>query len=103
MTFSWLLVYASVLTCLLLSSIFFNIRFVRSLLKVQDSIEESLDTLDQSFISVTKILERPVFFDSVEVRQVINEINRSRDAVLYVANILGQVEVADSNFEEERR
>ena len=103
MTFSWLLVYASALTCLLLLSVFFNIRFVRSLLKVQDSIEESLDTLDQSFISITKILERPVFFDSVEVRQVINEINRSRDAILYVANILGQVEVADADFEEERR
>ena len=103
MGISWLLIYALVLTCFLLVSIFFNIRFIRSLLTVQDNIEESLDVLDQTFISVTKILDRPVFFDSIEVRQVIDEINKSRDAILYVANVLGQVEVDDAGFIEETR
>ena len=95
MSISWILVWSLSSTLLLGLSVFFNVRFVRSLLKVQDSIEESLDVLDQTYISVTKILERPVFFDSVEVRQVVNEINKSRDAILYVANALGQVETTE--------
>tara|TARA_R110001592_G_scaffold108519_6_gene303116 strand:+ start:9015 stop:9326 length:312 start_codon:yes stop_codon:yes gene_type:complete len=101
MIFSGLLVYAIFLTCILFLSIFFNIKFISAILKVQDSVEESLDILDQTYASVTKILGRPVFFDSVEVRQVISEINKSRESILYVANVLGQVEVADKETNEE--
>lgn len=101
MVFSGLLVYAIVLTCILFLSIFFNIKFISAILEVQDSIEESLDILDQTYSSVTKILGRPVFFDSVEVRQVISEINKSRESILYVANVLGQVEVANKETNEE--
>tara|TARA_Y100001938_G_C8018642_1_gene393989 strand:- start:206 stop:517 length:312 start_codon:yes stop_codon:yes gene_type:complete len=100
MSFSWLLFCIIVLAGLLIVSVFFNVKFARSILKIQDDIEESLDILDQSYVNVTMILERPVFFDSVEVRQVINEINKSRDSILYVANILGQVEVADTDMNE---
>ena len=103
MTSSVLIVCTIALVFLLSLSVGFNIRFIRSLLKIQDSIEESLDILDQSYIVVTKILDRPVFFDSLEVRQVINEINRSRDSILYVANILGQVEDLDVAPEDEVR
>tara|TARA_R110001583_G_scaffold13229_8_gene57329 strand:- start:24 stop:335 length:312 start_codon:yes stop_codon:yes gene_type:complete len=101
MVLSGLLVYAIVLTCILFLSIFFNIKFISAILEVQDSVEESLDILDQTYASVTKILGRPVFFDSVEVRQVISEINKSRESILYVANVLGQVEVADKETNEE--
>jgi hypothetical protein len=101
MVLSGLLVYAIVLTCILFLSIFFNIKFISAILEVQDSVEESLDILDQAYASVTKILGRPVFFDSVEVRQVISEINKSRESILYVANVLGQVEVADKEINEE--
>ena len=101
MVLSGLLVYAIVLTCILFLSIFFNIKFISAILEVQDSVEESLDILDQAYASVTKILGRPVFFDSVEVRQVISEINKSRESILYVANVLGQVEVADKEIQEE--
>ena len=45
----------------------------------------------------------PVFFDSIEVRQVINEINKSRETILYVANVLGQVEVTDAEVNKEVR
>ena len=101
MVLSGLLVYAIVLTCILFLSIFFNIKFISAILEVQESVEESLDILDQTYASVTKILGRPVFFDSVEVRQVISEINKSRESILYVANVLGQVEVADKETNEE--
>ena len=95
MSFNLLLLLLAVLSILLVVSIVFNVRLTRDLFKIQDGIEESLDVLDQTYMSVTNILERPVFFDSVEVRQVINEINKSREAVLYVANVMGQVEVVE--------
>ena len=62
------------------------------LLKMEDALEESLDVLDSRYNSISKILEMPVFFDSVEIRQVVSEISKSRDAILYVANILGKVD-----------
>jgi hypothetical protein len=63
-------------------------RLGKVVLGVQDAIEESLDVLDERFKSMSEILEKPVFFDSIEIRQVIEEIRISRDAVLYVANQL---------------
>ena len=92
MIFSWEIVCLLAVCPLLCISIVYNIRFARSLLSLQESIEESLDVLDSRYNSISKILEMPVFFDSVEIRQVVSEISKSRDAILYVANILGKVD-----------
>ena len=48
----------------------------------------SLDTLDIKYKRISEILETPVFFDSVEVRQVISEIRASHEAILLIANKL---------------
>jgi hypothetical protein len=69
-------------------SVYFNIKHGVLILKIQDSIENSLDTLDEKYKSITKILDMPLFFDSVEVRQVISDIRDSRDTILIVANDL---------------
>lgn len=82
----------ALLFCLLLVSFRFNIKFGRHILEVQDGIEESLDILDKRYGSMSEILEKPIFFDSTEIRQAINDISTSRDAILYVANILGDIE-----------
>ena len=37
---------------------------------------------------MNEILQKPVFFDSLEVRQVIEDIGITRDAVLFIANQL---------------
>jgi hypothetical protein len=37
---------------------------------------------------MNEIINTPVFFDSVEVRHVINQIKRSYDSLLIVANTL---------------
>lgn len=62
--------------------------FAKIILSIQDAIEESLDVLDDRYKNIAEILQKPVFFDSLEVRQVIEEIGITRDAVLYVANKL---------------
>jgi hypothetical protein len=55
---------------------------------VQDSLETCLDILDERYKSVNKILDIPIFFDSIEVRNCVNEIKKTRDAILIVANVL---------------
>ena len=72
-------------------SVYFNFRHGVLILKFQDALEECLDVLDTRYRSTTKILETPVFFDSVEIRQVLSDVRRSHDAILYVANALADV------------
>jgi hypothetical protein len=55
---------------------------------VEDAIEESLDILNERYGKMNEILEKPVFFDSVEVRQVIADIRECHRAILIIANKL---------------
>jgi hypothetical protein len=64
---------------------YYVVKFGRIILDVQDAINESLDELDESYMSINEILKKPVFFDSIEVRKCINEIKSSRDAIIKVA------------------
>ena len=63
-------------------------RFSMILIKLEDTIEECLDILDERYKSMSEILEIPVFFDSTEVRRVVNDIRASRDSLVVVANKL---------------
>tara|TARA_R110002060_G_scaffold12888_1_gene18352 strand:+ start:730 stop:1026 length:297 start_codon:yes stop_codon:yes gene_type:complete len=74
---------------------YYCIKFARSILVVTESIELALDVLDERYQSISKILKIPIFYDSSEVRQVLEDIGKSRDAILRVASILGQVEEID--------
>jgi len=58
------------------------------ILNMEEAIETSIDIFEERLTSMEKILEKEVFFDSVEVRQVINDIKISRDAVLTVSSVL---------------
>ena len=54
----------------------------------EDSIEESLEVMEEKYGNINKILQTPVFFDSIEIRQVIADIKSCHDAILIVANRL---------------
>lgn len=89
----WALAASTVVLFLsLCASVYFNYKFGLILVNLEDGIEESLDILDRKYSSMSKVLEKPVFFDSVEVRQVIRDIKDARESVLYVANILGSID-----------
>ena len=81
-----------VLVVLLSFSVYFNVKHGILLLKIQDQVEKSLDILDFQYGNISKILEIPIFFDSVEVRQVISEIKTARDSILFIANELTSVD-----------
>lgn len=86
-----------VLFALLTISVYFNIKFGIIILRLQDIIEDSLDELDQRYAIFGKILERPVFFDSVEIRQVIQEIKLSQELILKIANKLSDFGNSEQN------
>jgi len=80
------------LCCLLLAlSVFLGwklYQFSVILLDVEDAIEDSLDILNQKYGKMNEILQKPIFFDSMEVRQVISDIRECHSAILIIANRL---------------
>jgi len=77
-------------------------KFGLIILQTQDAIEASLDILDERYARMTEILQKPVFFDSLEVRQVIEDISMSRDAILYVASRISSAQEASLNEENDK-
>jgi hypothetical protein len=78
-------------------SLYFNYKHGILILSVQDSIEDSLDILDKKHKRISDVLEIPIFFDSVEVRQVVNDIKSCQDSIVLVANLISAI---DQNNQE---
>jgi len=90
MIISWILF--SFTLCLLIVSCYYNYKFAKIIMGFEDSISESLDRLDERYTSISKILEIPLFYDSPQIRQVVNDIKECRDSILITANTLANVE-----------
>lgn len=80
-----------------ISSLFINFyllyklyKFSILILDIEDAVEYSIVELEKRYASMTKILEKPVFFDSVEVRQVISNISESRNLIVSISKVLTQ-------------
>ena len=58
------------------------------IINVENAIEDCMVVLNDRQEAIGKILEKDVFFDSVEIRQAIAEIKSSQDAIIIVANVL---------------
>jgi UDP-N-acetyl-D-mannosaminuronic acid transferase (WecB/TagA/CpsF family) len=69
---------------------------------MEDALEKSLDRLDARYESISKILEIPLFYDSPQIRQVINDIKECQTSILFVANEIGQLEEIQEDDEENR-
>ena len=84
-------VYVAIIVLLFLLLYFLANRlykFSLIILNVEESIEESLDLLNHHYGKINEVVQKPVFFDSIEVRQVVNDIKQCHNAVLKVANKL---------------
>ena len=53
---------------------------------MEDAINESLDVLNTSYVNIGKVLETPIGSDDPYIKGVINEIKRSQEAILVIAN-----------------
>ena len=96
---NYYIITIAVLSIFLIVSLYYNYKFARVILRVEDAVEESLDSLDERYTSIQKVLDTPLFFDSPQVRQVVSDITLSRDAILYVANQLAGID--DGEKEED--
>jgi hypothetical protein len=79
------IIVIALLSLFLCASCFFMFKFALILIKVEDALEESLGILDSRQELISNILERPLFFDSPEVKQVQKDIKACRDTVMDIA------------------
>lgn len=75
-------------------------QFSLVILGLEDAIEECLDQLDERYQSVGKILQQEIFFDSIEVRQVISDIKQAHTSILQIANKLTNIPKVRSEIKE---
>ena len=82
------MMYAITATAMIIAiiAIFYAIKFALIIVRVQDEIEDAMDILDERYGKINEILQKPLFYDSFEVRQVLQEIRQSQDAILIIAN-----------------
>jgi len=58
------------------------------MLNVEDTLENSLDIVDDRIDAIQNILEVPLFSDSPEIKKIHNNMQTCRDALLDIANAL---------------
>ena len=83
-----MLIICSVLFLIILVLLYKLYQFSLLILKFESAVEDCLETLNERYENISKILEKEVFFDSMEVRQVINDIKISQESIVNVANTL---------------
>ena len=92
-----------VLALCLCVSLYFAVRFGLVILKIEDAVEESLDVLDERYRSISEILEIPLFYDSPQIRQVVNDIKLARESVLKIAQTFASIDEAEENTPPEEQ
>ena len=88
-----------ILTSILVISITINImlsiisvRFAKIAFNIEDKLNAASVTLLDSEIKISKILKRPLFYDSPEIKSVLITIKEARDVLVNVAGELEMVE-----------
>lgn len=85
------MIYALVIISILLAvSIYYNWKFANILLKIEDELDDCLETINEKYSKMSEILSRPLFFDSPEVRRVVQDIKDTRNALHGIALVLSK-------------
>tara|TARA_A100001011_G_scaffold399612_1_gene509107 strand:- start:2441 stop:2767 length:327 start_codon:yes stop_codon:yes gene_type:complete len=92
-------ILTSVLAISLCVSLFYVFKFARIILNIEECVEDAIAELDESYNNMSDILEKPIFFDSIEVRQTIDEISSARGLILEIAEKLTASMVIQSDSE----
>ena len=51
-----------------------------------------MEKLDESYASISQVLQTPLFFDNAEVKKVLSDLEQSRASVLFVAGQMASIE-----------
>lgn len=95
-----LIIYSLLVTVTLIVSVYYNYKFGRSLIRMEDALEESIERLDDRYNSIAKVLEIPLFSDSPQIRQVVEDIKECQRSIIFVANEIGRLEETFDGEEE---
>lgn len=60
-------------------------KFAVLLIDIQDSVQNAIDVLDAKHQSIHNILQRPLFYDSQEIRQVVKDIEEAKNSIHNIA------------------
>jgi len=93
-------IYSLLVTVMLVVSLYYNYKFGRALIRMEDALEESIEKLDDRYNSISKVLEIPLFSDSPQIRQVVADIKECQRSILFVANEIGRLEETTDGEEE---
>lgn len=77
-----------ILVAALVVAVTFAMRYGRMVLNWENTINEALDEMNDSYERMSQIRNTPLFVNSPEVQQLLNEIDRARGAVLWTATAL---------------
>ena len=80
-----MLILIAVLSVLLLFFAYFCIKFALIIIKMQEELEYALDEIDKKYNRITEILDIPVFFDSPEIRRLLEEIKDIKRVILEIS------------------
>jgi len=69
---------------------YYVLKFGMLILRFQDALEEALAIIDEKYMSISSICERPLFYDSPEVRRVLADVKETRDALHQIAFALSE-------------
>lgn len=93
------MIYAVIfLSLMLVVSIFYCIKFAIIIISIQQNIEQSLEILDEKYEKISDVLQIPIFHDSREIRQVLDDIKDARQAVIDVAAKLSLQELEEEEM-----
>ena len=67
-------------------------KFSMKIIETEDVVNEAIDVLEEKYKKMSQVLDRPVFFDSVEVRQVISDIYDCQRSIYKIAIKIGNLE-----------
>ena len=66
-------------------------RMARTIFGFEDGLTTAIEKIEESYEEITRILERPLFLDSPEVREVHRQIGMVNDYLLDIAKDLSEV------------
>ena len=78
----------TILSVLLMLATYYCIKFALIIIKIQENLEESIDIIEEKYERINEILEIPVFYDSPEVKKVVEDLNQVRLSLLYVGDLM---------------
>lgn len=86
MIFNEILIAISVL--LLISNVFFiykSLKLLTIIENIEDSVQQAMDVLNEKHINFHNLIQKPLFFDNSEIKQVIRDIIDAKDSIHKIA------------------